>query len=133
MKTINQYIIERLKISSDLNKKEYKYHPQTSDELQKLIITLYKKRGPNADLNDIDTSKITDMSYLFDDYNIKKNMNFDISQWDVSNVQDMAFMFFMCEKFNSDLSQWNIASVENISSMFEGCSSLKTYPKWYRK
>ena len=39
--------------------------PSTSLELKELIGKLIKERGLNADLNDIDTSAITDMSFLF--------------------------------------------------------------------
>ena len=36
MKSINQYIIEKLKISKS-NKPSYNYHPQTKKELMKLL------------------------------------------------------------------------------------------------
>lgn len=41
------------------------YKPTTKDELSSLIWEELKKQGPDADLNHIDVSEITDMSYLF--------------------------------------------------------------------
>ena len=85
MKQINKYIQERLHINKDTGNNNYNYHPKTRDELKELVDKLIKERGYNADLNDIDTSEITDMNYMF----YKSNFNGDISKWDVSNVEDM--------------------------------------------
>ena len=52
--------------------------PKNKVELMKIIKETIKEQGNNCDLNFIDTSKITDMSYLF--YNTK--FNGDISQWE---------------------------------------------------
>ena len=62
-------------------------------ELKKLIDQRIKEQGPNCDLNDIDVSKITDMSGLFSASYAFKDFNGDISRWDVSNVKSMRFMF----------------------------------------
>ena len=89
MKQINKYISERLHINKDTGNHHYNYHPKTRDELQELVKKLIKERGNEADLNDIDTSKITDMSEVF----YYSRFNGDISKWDVSNVEDMSMMF----------------------------------------
>ena len=65
MKQINKYIVERLHINKDI--KSYNYHPKTKKELKELIDKLIKERGNDANLNDIDTSEITDMNYMFAD------------------------------------------------------------------
>ena len=62
MKSISSYINEALK----LGKSRYKYHPQTKEELQKIINKRVKEEGNECNLNDIDVSYITDMSYLFE-------------------------------------------------------------------
>jgi len=78
---------------------KYKYRPKTKEELIKAIKKeIYEIQGsennPNwqADLNCIDTSNITDMSFLFapDKYNGYRlaEFNGDISNWDVSNVEN---------------------------------------------
>ena len=111
MKQLTTYIVEKLKINKDSNK--YHYHPKDKDELIDLLNKLIKERGNNADLNDIDTSKITNMSGLF----LNSDFNGDISEWDVSNVTNMLLMFDD-SKFDGDLSKWNVSKVTNMSSMF---------------
>ena len=69
MKTINNFIIEKLKISSTSKVRIYKYFPKTKEELRSLISKIIEEQGSNANMNDIDVSKIYDMSNLF--YNIK--------------------------------------------------------------
>jgi len=116
MKTINQFIIEKFKLSSKNIGPKYNYHPKTNEELVKIITQLIKERGEDADLNDIDVSKITNMNVLFNhDYTIK--FNGDISKWDVSNVEDMNGMFFS-SKFNGDISKWDVSNVNDMSMMF---------------
>ena len=91
MKQINTYISERLHINKDTGNHDhhYNYHPKTYNELKELVYRLINERGNDGDLNDIDTSKITNMSYLF----YESLFNGDISQWDVSNVETMRQMF----------------------------------------
>ena len=91
MKSINQYISEKLKIRKS-NKPSYQYFPKSKKELQDLINQLIEERGNAGDFNEIDTSEITDMSELFRQIDIK-NFNGDISKWDVSNVKDIFGMF----------------------------------------
>ena len=103
MKDFIVYINEKLKITKDILKQnKHNYHPKTREELKELVNQLIKERGNEADLNDIDVSKITSMSELFKE----SNFNGDISKWDVSSVNDMSLMFYKCE-FNGDLSKWN--------------------------
>ena len=119
MKNLKDIIIERLHINKDTGNHDshYNYHPKTRDELKELIYKLIKERGNEADLNDIDTSEITDMSVLF----YESPFNGNISKWDVSNVKDMSFMF-KCSKFtgeNGDISKWDVSNVEYMSFMFK--------------
>ena len=66
MKNLSTYINEGMsfKLTRDY-KNPYNYRPKDKNELIELIKELIKKRGIAANLNDIDTSDITDMSYLF--------------------------------------------------------------------
>ena len=100
MKHLNTYITEYI-IKKKLNKPidsedHYDYYPETKDELIKVIQMLLGKG--ETDLNCIDTSKITDMSRLFDKC---ENNNFDISCWDVSKVENMSNMFYNCNLKNT--------------------------------
>ena len=117
MKQINKYIVERLHINKDTgNHIEYNYHPTSRNELKQLVNKLINERGYNADLNDIDTSEITDMNFMF----YKSKFNGDISVWDVSNVKDMSHMFSYSEftTKNGDLSTWDVSKVEDMDFMF---------------
>ena len=67
------------------------------------------------------TSKITDMSYTFEN---RREFNEDISKWDVSNVKNMSGMFSNAFDFNSDISGWNVSNVKNMQYMFFYASSF---------
>ena len=130
MKNIKLYIQEGFKIGKTKAKEyiEYKYFPKDRNELRKILTEIIIE-DKNADLNDIDVSKITDMSKLFlflDPHNI------DISNWDVSNVKNMNFMFYKCDNFNSDISDWDVSNVKDMSSMFSWCENFegKGLEKW---
>ena len=129
MKQINKYIVERLHINKDTGNHyhNYNYQPKTKNELKQLVNKLINERGYNADLNDIDTSEITDMNFMF----YESPFNGDISNWNVSNVKDMRYMFSLT-KFNGDISNWNVSNVYNMRSMFDKSPLEKNPPKWYK-
>jgi len=82
-------------------------------------------------LDNINTSSIEDMSYLFEDFDFENycvfDRTFDISKWDVSNVKNMSYMFKNCKGFNQNLSEWKLNSIENMSYMF---SDISMPEKW---
>ena len=47
-----------------LNEAETKVQPKTTEELKKIIKDTIEEQGYDCDLNFIDTSKITDMSFF---------------------------------------------------------------------
>ena len=95
-----------------------KVQPKNKVQLKSLIDHAFNHNI--YDLNFIDTSKITDMSNLFEDI----RHNFDVSKWDMSNVIDISFMFYGCHNFNCDLSRWNVSKVENMYSTFGTCKNF---------
>ena len=104
-----------------------KYFPKTKDELKEIIEKRIKDEGNEVDLNDIDVSKITDMSELFE----RTDFNGDISNWDVSNVKNMSYMFWGCKKFNQDISNWDVSNVSNREQIFGYCPIEEKYrPKF---
>ena len=119
MKSLSSYIQEKLIIKKSKSN-SYKYFPKTKKELKDIINKRIKQEGNEVDLNDIDVSKITDMSELFRE----TDFNGDISKWDVSNVTNMRSMFYLCESFNQDISSWDVSKVTNMSAMFYGCKSF---------
>ena len=112
MKTLQHYITEKILINKN-SKIVYNYHPETKEELKDIIKQKIESKGNECDLNDIDTSNITDMSNLFE----YSDFNGDISRWNVSNVTNMNDMFRYSE-FNGDISNWNVSNVKNMWSMF---------------
>ena len=130
MKKLNNYISEKLNIKN-IKVHQYEYHPKTKDELKELVDKLIEERGNNANLNDIDTSEITDMYELFFD----SNFTGDISEWDVRNVKDMSYMFHS-SKFtgeNGDISKWDVSNVKNMTDMFFNSPLENNPPKWYKE
>ena len=124
MKSLTYYIQEKLVIKKSTSKKNkttnYKYFPESKDELKNIISKRIKDEGNEVDLNDIDVSEITDMSNLFE----RTDFNGDISNWDVSNVKNMYGMFYKCTNFNTDISDWDVSNVTNMGYMFCGCESF---------
>ena len=85
MKTLTSHINEALKIGKNLSKfSAYSCQPKTKNELVKIINNRIAENGTDCDLNDIDTSLITDISWLFNE----SEFNGDISNWDVSKVRE---------------------------------------------
>ena len=125
MKKIKEYITEKFKINSKTAKQHYNYCPENTKELKELINKMIDKHGINANLNNIDVSKITDMTKLFG----YSKFNGDISQWDVSNVTNMHEMF-IGSKFNGDISEWDVSNVTDMTRMFSFCLYEQDLSKW---
>ena len=126
MKSLKSYIQEKLIIKKSKSNSD-KYFPETKEELKDIIDKRIEQEGNKVDLNDIDVSKITDMSSLFE----RTDFNGNISTWDVSNVTDMSYMFAWCEDFNQDISGWDISNVKNMNSVFAYCPLKEKYkPKF---
>ena len=136
MKSLNQYIKEKLIINKD-------YHDnmivvKSFDELRKIIEDRYDKLGPGTkrnpiDFNDIDVSNLDSFYYnntLFDKgiFQGTKFKYIDISYWNVSNVTNMRGMFFKCDELEStgDLSNWDVSNVTDMRGMFFACEELKS-------
>lgn len=84
-----------------------------NDNISTFIRTTIKVLGNKCNLNWIDTSEVTDMSFLF----AFTKFNGDISEWDTSNVTDMSKMF-KSSVFNGDISKWDVSKVVNMRGMF---------------
>ncbi|WP_336609176.1 BspA family leucine-rich repeat surface protein, partial [Campylobacter sp. RM12635] len=120
---INSYTFNNSKASDELLKtlnievckKNFKYIPATKEELKELV------KYENIYLGDIDTSLITDMSYLF--YKTNRKDFSGINEWNTSSVINMAGMFYGCIYFNESLS-FDTSNVRDMSTMFCGCAKF---------
>jgi len=106
-------------------KHNYKFFPKNIDELKQIIDAQINKYGLEVDLNNIDVSQITDMSYLFH----ASKFNGNISKWDVSNVKNM-FSMFSNSVFNGDISNWNVHNVRHMSWMFKQSKFNQDISNW---
>ena len=115
-----------IKIGKNLSEwSSYSCQPKKTYELKKIIEDRIEKEGPNCDLNNIDVSQITDMSYLF----WESLFNGDISRWNVSNVIDMTGMFYK-SNFNQPIGEWNVNNVESMSYMFSASKFNRDISNW---
>ena len=97
------------------------YSPESRNELIEAIENEIARQGQEADLSNIDTSAIKNMSCLFLG---KTDFNGNISAWDVSNVTDMNCMFMDALAFNGDISVWDVSNVKDMSEMFSGAMTF---------
>ena len=103
-----------IKIGNNISSfSSYSCQPKTKKELEDIIKSRIDREGLKCDLNDIDTSLITDMGGLF----LHSTFNGNISKWDTSNVKNMSYMFYN-GSFNGDISKWDTSKVEDMSYMF---------------
>ena len=115
---------------TDKNGKKHKkgYKPKSLYNLIDLLKRMIEVRGDEGDFNDIDTSEIKDMKFLF---TFKTTFNGDISGWDVSRVVNMGYMFNNASSFNQDISKWNTSEVTNMKDMFCHAASFnQDISKW---
>ena len=76
-----------------------------------------------VDLTKLDTSQVTDMSFMFDGCSDLTIL--DLSNFDTSQVTDMHYMFRRCSSLTAlDVSNFDTSNVTNMASMFNYCNSL---------
>jgi surface protein len=73
--------------------------------------------GGFSDINNWNTSKVINMSEMFND---AVAFNQPIGNWDVSKVTNMEGMFRNAVAFNQDIGSWNVGSVTSFDGYFGG-------------
>ena len=101
------------------NTKSARLQPNTLKELRDLVVSEIEEQGPDADLNFIDTSLITDMTDLFVNLPIH---NIKIDKWNTSRVTITRDMFYGCTECDTDISMWDMSNIKDASGMFYMCS-----------
>ncbi len=130
MKKLSIYIDEALRLGKG---KRYRYTVKNKPELQRLVDKLYNKDTHSCDLSMIDTSQLTEATYIF--YNHKDTIKeIDVTGWDVSNFRHFYKIFEGCSSLERiiGLDTWNVDASKldwanlGFEHMFRFCSSLKT-------
>ncbi|EOS7780850.1 BspA family leucine-rich repeat surface protein [Enterococcus hirae] len=76
----------------------------------------------SLDVSSFDTSKVTDMSYMFYRNGVT---SLDVSGFDISKVTVMSYMFLGMKNItNLDVNGWNTSNVTSMYGMFSGMSSV---------
>ena len=78
----------------------------------------------SIDFSKFDTHGVKDMSYMFNDYRAF-DIELNLQDLDTSNVTDMTSMFDYCNVKKINLSGIDTHNVKNMSHMFYCCSSVK--------
>ena len=55
-------------------------------------------------------------------FNQALKFNRDIGDWDTSKVTDISYMFYYAKSFNQYLGYWNMSNIKNRRDMFYGSS-----------
>ena len=106
MKSLNQYIIEKILINKSSKFINKKIKVESKDQLQSIIRERYNNNKSFIDLTDIDVSELNDLSCILGILNHVEVV--DISGWDTSNVTTMDCMFSQCPKLKK------IIGIENL-------------------
>ena len=98
-------------------------HFDTSKVTNMSFLFREMKSITSLDMSHFDTSKVKNMSAMF--YKMVNVTNLDVSHFDTSNVTNMYGMFCnMANVTNLDVSHFDTSNVTNMSSMFDGMSSI---------
>ena len=139
MKTLKQYIEERLIINKKFKQETFK--PNTSEELKYYISSkaheLIRNNDDILDLSDVDLSLISkkpsydkSLYQIFRDPLSKIKNNFitvDVSNWDVTEYDRIDCLFFNCPCIETviGLETWDVSNVKDFTEFFSQCSNLK--------
>ena len=76
----------------------------------------------NSDINNLDTSNVTDMRDSFKESAFNQN----IGSWDTGNVTLMERMFQQASAFNQNINSWNVSAVTQMDGMFSSTIAFNT-------
>ena len=88
------------------------------------LFTFYKGTSLDDIVKELDTSKVTDMSYMFNECKYLTT----IPQLDTSSCINMENIFYKCLRIKT-IPQLNTSKVTNMSHMFDNCEYLESIPQ----
>ena len=118
-------IVKKVEIRADIN------YISNIDEGINELINIIPTSTIEVSFNGIDTSKLIDMSFMFQGCSGLTSLN--LSGWNTSKLTYMVNMFVFCGSLKSlDVSNFNTSNVTEMSGMFGGCSGLTSLDlsKW---
>ena len=97
----------------------------TKEKLREYLKSEVEKQGEHVVIQNIDVSRIEDLSDLFRDITAGVK-TLDLSGWKTSGVKDMSWMFGGCKTLESlDLSGWDVSNVKTMNDMFACCENIE--------
>lgn len=99
------------------------YMQRTANETSMVGLFSYTPASTTLDLSAMNTSKVTDMSYMF---SYCKVPYLDLSGFDVSNVTNMASMFYYCTS-EINIDGWDTSKLTNANYMFSSFTNNNKY------
>ena len=109
-----------------------------TDEMPKFLYddlsyTFNRATKFNQNINFWDTSKVTNMSWMFSDDQCNNNnptvsFNQPLNNWDTSKVTNMSRMFYCNKSFNQPLNNWDTSKVTDMSYMFSTATAFNQLP-----
>lgn len=87
----------------------------------------YRSSIDRHNLNELDISKATDISSIFDTVMI---LNLDVSNWNTKSLVKASWSFANYSGDTMDLSKWNTSKLEDTNSMFEDCKFNTLILNW---
>ena len=114
------------KFSPLLTRREKDMLQQRVDATNDAAYLFYYFSGKNLDfINKLDTSKVTNMKYMFSNCSNLKTV--DLSNFNTENVTDMSYMFNSCTQLSPlDVSNFDTSNVTTMYDMFGNCNALTT-------
>jgi surface protein len=112
-----------LEKSGGINPYEQLYMQRTANETSMVGLFAYTPASTTLDLSKVNTSKVTDMSYMF---NYCKVPYLDLSGFDVSNVSNMDHMFYYCTS-EINIDGWDTSKLTNANYMFSSFTNGGKY------
>jgi len=109
-----------LMVDNPLGGKKKRPQPQTKEALRIMLEKYCKGKKSYGEPNTWDVTRVTDMSWLFQDM---KKFNEPIDQWNTSEVTNMSGMFCGASAFNQPI-KTDTSQVTDMSNMFCGASSF---------
>ena len=115
------FFIEEIKMYNNDTLREAVFAWETRNVSRNFQISNTPDISDSAHIRNWNTTRVTDMSSLFEEFS---TFNDDITLWNVSNVTNMSEMFFGVVSFDQDISKWTTSNVTDMSGMFAGAISF---------